>query len=313
MKAFRPTLGLIFGTTVLVAPACVVGSNDDDDDSDTSLSSTTGSTTSTTAPSGDCINILQDPGFEQGTPNPYWQVTSSVLQTPICDNNCSNEAPARPHGGTWWVWFGGVGEPDTASVSQQLVFSTNVTELHFFYQAWAGTQTGDDTLTVSIDGETVYTLSDSQRFDHSTYVQATVDVSRFADGAAHTLTFHASTSGVGDPSFFIDDVALYDCGGVAPGTSTGTGTSTTGEDDTTEGSSSTGEPEGDASSSTSAEESSSGGASTGESAEESTSGGEGEASSSGDASTGDPGGEESSGGAESSSGAGEESSGSTGA
>lgn len=294
-----------------MSPACVVGSSDDDEDDtlDTLGDTTLGATSTSTGPSAGCVNVLQDPGFEQGTPNPYWQVTSSVLETPICDSSCSDTATAAAHGGVWWVWFGGLLDPDTASVSQQLVFTTNVSELHFFYQVWPGTESGDDSFTVRVDGEVLFTVTDSQDVEQGAYVGATVDVSRFADGAVHTLSFQANTSGVGQSSFFIDDVALYDCGAIA-GTTSGSSTSTTTEGDTSEGTSSSGDVDDSSTGSTSeaAEASSSSGAGeSSESGETSSSGGTEE--STGEASTG-----EASSGAESSSGGGtsEESSGSTG-
>src|SRR5687767_1304668 len=32
----------------------------------------------------DCTNLLQDPGFEAGVPNPYWGGTSDNFGTPLC-------------------------------------------------------------------------------------------------------------------------------------------------------------------------------------------------------------------------------------
>lgn len=236
MKVFRLTLVWALGTVASLASqaACVVNSSSDDGDSLT-LTSTTSMTATSTAegPGPDCVNVLQDPGFEQGAPNPYWDETTDGESTPICNSACALDGNAAPRSGAWWVWFGGFLEPTRARVAQTLVFAPTVSELRFFYQTFPGSATGDDSLTVRIDDTVVYNLTDGESESSSIYSEQVIDVSAFADGATHVVSFEGNTSGVGSPSIFVDDVSLYDCSGIGATTGTSTSSGTTGVESST--------------------------------------------------------------------------------
>ena len=52
-------------------------------------------------------NVVQDGGFEAGTPNPFWTEASTNFGTPLCDEaGCGNGGGTSfPLTGSWWAWF----------------------------------------------------------------------------------------------------------------------------------------------------------------------------------------------------------------
>lgn len=210
------------------------GTEDTTDAFETTAGTTDGGTLpgTSTGPGPDCVNVVSDPGFEAGNPNPSWTARSEVFSSPLCDASCSTEAAALPNSGAWWVWFGGAAMPDAPSVSQSLRFPSGVAELRYFLAVWPGDAEGDDQLTLTIDGTTIETILDDAPDASTDYEEIVVDVSAYADGQVHELTFSAQTSGVGNSGFFLDDVSLLDCSGIA---GTGTDSSTSGDTTTSTG------------------------------------------------------------------------------
>jgi hypothetical protein len=78
----------------------------------------------------------------------------------------------------------------------------------FFLEIPAASGNGTDFVELRIDGNTEWTaLENAAGF--ATYAPVSVDISAYADGAVHTLTFFSTISG--SPSgtnFFVDDVSL---------------------------------------------------------------------------------------------------------
>lgn len=246
----------------LLAPACIITTSEDDGDveetggDDDTPPSTTGlpSDGTTAVPDGttgepgddttggtpevcpDAENLVLDPGFEGGTPSPAWTEASELFGTPICDIACQaeGETGAAPNGGDWWVWFGGLEMPDTASVSQVITISPDMAYLSFYFQVRSGAGTGDDTFTATLGGDTVFMATDLDRADYDGYERVDIDVSQWADGGSYELVFAANITGNGLTSFFLDDVSLVACGDEG-GTETGTTGETDGQDDTTAG------------------------------------------------------------------------------
>ncbi len=221
----------------LTSTACIINATDDDsgglassDDgtnppvTGTSLN-TTGSVTAATTDSGsdggsttegppdNCsANVINDPGFESGSPSRGWNEASDVFGTPICDAACTNEKGADPYAGDWWVWFGGVeDEPETASVSQDVTIAPDTALLTFWFQIRSGALTGDDVFTVELDGQTIFMVTDLEMDDYSAYTQVEVDVSDWADGGTYELILGSSHAGTGLSSFFVDEVSLVSC------------------------------------------------------------------------------------------------------
>lgn len=175
-------------------------------------------------------NLLDDPGFEGGTPNEAWMADSPLFGTPICSVDCTDDVGAGPFVGDWWVWFGGVAQPDTPFVRQNVLIPDGLAMLRFGFSVNAGSGTGNDVFTVSIDDETQLQISDAEVASYGGWRLVEVDVSSFADGGEHTLSFSASIAGVGLTNFFIDEVELLPCEepSASSGTTAAAGSSTTG-------------------------------------------------------------------------------------
>lgn len=177
-------------------------------------------------------NILLDPGFEEGTPNPSWTERSDLFGTPLCDETCSTEEGAAPYEGQWWAWFGGFEEPDTAALSQEVTLDSDRALLSFMLQMNASAGEGADTLTVFVDDQEVHMISDAEVDDYAEWTEVVVDISEFADGQPHEITLEAVLTGNGVSNFFVDDVWVQSC--TEEGAS-GEDTGTTGSDTDTDG------------------------------------------------------------------------------
>jgi len=157
-------------------------------------------------------NLLQDPSFEAYTPNPYWTEASTNFGTPLCTiAKCGDgSGSAGPRTGSVWSWFGGTTSSyEAGSLSQSVVFSHGSAYLQFYL--WIGLAAPgsgtSDVFTAKIDGVTVFSTNATQISFYSTYTPVIVNVSAFANGAAHTVTFSSVTTGQ-VVNFNLDDVAL---------------------------------------------------------------------------------------------------------
>ncbi len=157
------------------------------------------------------INLLQDPSFEAYTPNTYWLETSTNFGTPLCTiADCTNGAgTAGPRTGSVWAWFGGTTKDEAASLTQTVVFPTGTANLRFYL--WIGRADSGrgaaDQFTVTVDGVVVFTADATEMGAYSSYTMVNLDVSTFADGAAHDIGFSANTSGQ-MVNFNLDDITL---------------------------------------------------------------------------------------------------------
>lgn len=177
------------------------------DDSTTSA----GSSESGAALEGCGENLLGDPGFEGGSPNEVWVAESDLFGTPICSIDCTDDVGAGPFVGDWWVWFGGLAQPDTAFVRQSVSIPEGMAMLRFGFSVNAGAGTGNDVFTVSVDEMTQLQITDAEAESYGGWRLVEVDVSSFADGEEHVLSFSASIAGVGVTNFFVDEVELRSC------------------------------------------------------------------------------------------------------
>lgn len=167
----------------------------------------------TSAPTGECSdNIIADGGFEGGTPSEAWTEMSVNFGTPICDVDCTEDPGADPYAGEWYAWFGGIDtDPEVASVSQNVTIGGTSAFLSFRFEINASSQTGDDFFEVTVDDESVWLAVDTEIADFDGYTPVTVDISDFADGAGHTITFTGDVLGNGLTNFFLDEVSLVTC------------------------------------------------------------------------------------------------------
>lgn len=242
------------GLLVLGATGCIINTSDDDsggmgptDDgnppAETGLPSATTTGTggndtdppatddgTTGGPMGNCSdNLVVDPGFEGGTPSEAWTEASMVFGTPICDASCTEEPGASPFAGQWWLWLGGVDdEPEVASVSQTITIGPDTAFLSFYFQIRSSGGLGDDMMEVTLDGDTLFMVTDLEMSDYSDYRQVQLDISEWADGGSYELVFRSDHAGTGLSSFFVDQVSLVSCSDEEPTT----GDTTVGQDET---------------------------------------------------------------------------------
>ena len=155
--------------------------------------------------------VTQDGGFELGSPNPVWDEASTNFGTPLCTvAGCGTGNGTGPRSGTWWAWFGGIGSQlEVGSLHQDLVIAPGAATLTFWLEVPSNNNNPDDFLAVSIDETEVFRVTGDAAAAYAEYAQVTLDVSAFADGSSHTLTFDSTTNpGEVSTNFFVDDVAL---------------------------------------------------------------------------------------------------------
>ena len=157
-------------------------------------------------------DVVQDGGFEAGSPNPFWTEASTNFGTPLCTvADCGNGTGTGPLGGLWWAWFGGWDDGlEAASVSQSVTIpSGGAATLRFWAEQFVCSGSASDYLRVSIDGTQLWqTTAADPACGVLGYREIVLDVSAFADGGAHTLLFSSETLGSAVTNFFVDDVTL---------------------------------------------------------------------------------------------------------
>jgi cysteine-rich repeat protein len=150
---------------------------------------------------------VADPGFEAGTPNPFWDEVSTKSRV-ICDAaGCGTGGGSGPSDGTFWAWFGGAPSAED-SVSQSVVIPATATELVFDLEI-PRCDTVTDFVEVLIDDTPVWMANASSPLcDQFGYTQQQVELGAFADGGSHQLKFHGKTAAVGFSNFFVDRIAI---------------------------------------------------------------------------------------------------------
>jgi hypothetical protein len=163
------------------------------------------------------VNLLTNGGFDNGPFGGGWTESSLNFGTPVCDvAGCGLGGGTGPHQGTYWVWFGGTNTAfESASVSRSVVINPGMATLSFQLDipvcedpAWAL-----DQLTVTIDGNILFQTTNLDAGCGAVgYQQLSFDISAYANGQAHTITFAAQTDDFFDvTNFMIDTVELLGC------------------------------------------------------------------------------------------------------
>lgn len=155
-----------------------------------------------------------DGTFEAGSPWPAWTVqTSTNFGTPMCDvPGCGTGGGASPpFAGAFWAWFGGIPAVESATMGQNVTIPAGGNKFIRF-QMRIGTVSSPftDTLTVRVDGVPQVTYTEPATAE-AAYTLRYVDVSSFANGAAHALLFSYVGPTTGTGSFTVDDVELVTC------------------------------------------------------------------------------------------------------
>jgi len=168
-----------------------------------------GTPTPTAAPCG-----IPDGGFETGgIPSTVWNQPQTSIQfgTPLCDNAFCANINGPPRTGSYWVWFGGMnGFEETATLGQNVVIpSAGAVSLHFWMRIALVNTPLNDVLNVRVDGTVVQSYPEPADLE-TEYTERIIDLSAFANGAAHNIEFEyiAPDNGVGNSSYLVDDVSL---------------------------------------------------------------------------------------------------------
>lgn len=159
-------------------------------------------------------NQVQDPSFEAGTPSPFWGETSTNFGTPLCDTGTcgTGGGTAGPRTGNFWAWFGGAPAFEDGTVSQSVVIpSGDVASLELYLWNGASGNPGVDFIEVTVDGNQVAQVFDGNAAYTAGYAPLTVDLTAYADGAAHTIVIHAVQNTATVTNFSVDDVNIVSC------------------------------------------------------------------------------------------------------
>jgi cysteine-rich repeat protein len=142
-----------------------------------------------------------------------WAAFSKNFGSPVCNIDfCGTGGGTGPSDGDYWVWFGGIIDPaiEQGSMAQTLTIPAGAAVLTFDLELPA-CDSAADYMDVRIDDQVVYSVNGEDAACQSfVYQTREVDISAFADGAAHELEFFSETfSDNGDVSnIFIDRVLM---------------------------------------------------------------------------------------------------------
>ncbi|MFY9552537.1 MAG: S-layer homology domain-containing protein [Thermoanaerobaculia bacterium] len=162
-----------------------------------------------------------DGGFEATDPvtllNPYYVVFSTIWGSSLCNlANAICTDGEGPRNGQSWAWFGGndisgtIQEIDYADQTVTIPTGASSVTLNYYLRIGYVTFPYTDILEVKIDGVTQQTIIEPSTAD-STYTLRSVDLTAFADGAAHVVRFiyTQNVSGaMNRADFNIDDISL---------------------------------------------------------------------------------------------------------
>ena len=175
---------------------------------------------------GECTtNVLQDGGFEAGTPSSTWEEFSLNFGTPLCDTSggCNLSVGTGPHTGQWWVWLGGISSADEYGYVEQTFTmpASDAATLSFYLEIPAAETNGF--VRLSLDRTKLFEASETDQFTYATYTFVAVDVTAFADGLEHVLTIEGGSNAGGVFDAFVDDVCISVAGAEGEGEGEGEG------------------------------------------------------------------------------------------
>lgn len=171
-------------------------------------SATIALTVNQTGGGGTTVQMLGNPGFENGSANTApWTVSAGVID---------NSTFQAPHSGTWKAWLNGYGSVHTDTLWQQISIPSTATiaSLSFWKHidtAETSTTTGYDTLKVQIrnsSGTVLATLATYSNLNAATgYTQASFDLSAYKGQTIQIYLVGTEDSSL-KTSFVVDDFLL---------------------------------------------------------------------------------------------------------
>ncbi|MBP6392219.1 MAG: T9SS type A sorting domain-containing protein [Flavobacteriales bacterium] len=153
---------------------------------------------------------LTDGDFEAGPGSGAWTEASSgtTANTPLCDAGCGIDA----FSGSWYAWFGGWPSGDISSLSQSAVIPTGTTVSLVFWGVAFGGAAGDS-LGIAIDGNSLGAITPADTTALSNWTAISVNITPYADGAAHTITLTSASAANSFPFSVLMDLAAIDVDG----------------------------------------------------------------------------------------------------
>lgn len=134
--------------------------------------------------------------------------TSTNFGSPLCTvATCGTGGGTGPRTGDWWAWFGGINIGETGTLEQTgFIPRASRATLSFFLEIPAMATPGF--LKVLLDGHLLFEATHDDAARYAAYAPVILDISAYADGAAHVLRFESTTDPGGTTNFFVDDVSL---------------------------------------------------------------------------------------------------------
>ena len=155
-------------------------------------------------------NVIVDGSFENGSPNPDWNESSTNFGTPLCTvSGCGTGTGTGPRTGAWWAWFGGIDALEEGVMSQTVTIASRATAVLNFQLEIPVCGDPSDFLEVRVDGHQEWVVYASSPLCGALgYAPVSVDLDEYADGGQHLIEFHSITGNNGTTNFFVEDVEL---------------------------------------------------------------------------------------------------------
>ncbi len=161
-------------------------------------------------------NRILDGGFEATDStgqNVHWTSTSTRFGTSLCRSTLcgTGGGTAGPRNGNGWVWFDGSDNTNAelATVSQQVQFPPSGSAILSYHLRIGSVRAPvSSVFRVKINGSTVQTINEPSESEPA-YTERLVDLTAYANGQLHTLTFeYFRPASAPSDNFTIDDVSL---------------------------------------------------------------------------------------------------------
>lgn len=169
-------------------------------------------------------DAVPDPSLEAtGAGGTDWASSSTNFGTVLCDASCANDPSFGPADGSFWAWFAGANPasttqtfPEVGTLSQSITIPTGATQLTFKFWAPACGTVAADFIALRIDNTEVWRFDGTNANCGATgYSDESVNITAYANGAAHTVEFYSeqSNTGTGVTNFFVDLISIpqYTC------------------------------------------------------------------------------------------------------